>query len=46
MPEKRFSPEQMIAIVRQIELRLARGRSVAPACKEAAISEQNSRTGA
>ena len=34
MPEKRFSPEQMIAMVRQIEVRLARGRSIAPACEE------------
>jgi hypothetical protein len=39
---KRFSPEQIIAKLRQIEVQLAQGISLALACKEAGISEQNS----
>jgi hypothetical protein len=42
MPKKRFSPEQIIASLRQIEVHLAQGKSIAIACKEAAISEQSS----
>src|SRR5918995_2229948 len=38
---KRFTPEQMIAKLRQIEVQLAQGKSVALACKDAAISEQS-----
>jgi putative transposase len=41
MPKKRFSPEQIIATLRQIEVHLAQGKSVALACKDAAISEQS-----
>ena len=41
---KRFSPEQIGVMLRQIEVQLAQGRRLALACKEAAISEQNSRT--
>ena len=41
MPKKRFSPEQVIATLRQIEVQLAQGKSVALACKDAAISEQS-----
>jgi putative transposase len=44
MPKKRFSPEQIIATLRQIEVHLAQVRSIALACKEVAISEQNSGT--
>ena len=43
---KRFTPEQIIATLRQIEVQLAQGKSVALACKDAAISEQNYRTSA
>ena len=39
---KRFSPEQIIAMLRQLEVQLATGKSLALACKEAGISEQNS----
>ena len=46
MPKKTFSSEQIIAKLRQIEVQLARGKSIALACKEAAISEQNSETSA
>jgi transposase InsO family protein len=35
MPKKRFSPEQIIATLRQIEVQLAQGKSIALACKEA-----------
>jgi transposase-like protein len=41
MPKKRFSSEQIIAKLRQIEVHLAQGKSVALACKDAAISEQS-----
>src|SRR5215210_1680945 len=41
MPKKRFTPEQIIAKLRQIEVQLAQGKSVALACKDAAISEQS-----
>jgi hypothetical protein len=33
-------------MLRQIEIQIARGKSLALACKEAEISEQNSRTSA
>ncbi len=46
MPKKRFSPEEMIATLRQIEVQLAQGKSIALACKDAAISEQNYRASA
>src|SRR5215204_6857522 len=37
---KRFSPEQIIATLRQIEVQLAQGKGLALACKEAGIAEQ------
>jgi putative transposase len=46
MPKKRLSPEQMIAKLRQIEVQLAQSKSIALACKDAAISEKNSGTSA
>ena len=46
MPKKRFSPEQIIAKLRQIGVQLAQGKSIALACKDATISEQNSGTSA
>jgi len=39
MPKKRFSPEQIIAKLHQIEVHLAQGRSMALACKEATAPE-------
>jgi len=42
MPKKRFSSEQIIAKLRQIEVQLAQGKSTVLACKEAGISEQSS----
>ena len=41
MATKRFSQEQIMATLRQIEVHLAQGKSVALACKDAAISEQS-----
>ncbi len=40
MPKQSFSLEQIIAKLRQIEVLVAHGKSVAIACKEAGISEQ------
>ena len=37
---RKVSPEQIIAKLRQIEVQLAQGRSLALACKEAGIAEQ------
>ncbi len=39
---RKVSPEQIIATLRQIEVQLATGKSLALACKEAGVSEQNS----
>ena len=44
MPKKCFSPEQIIATLRQIEVHLAQGKSIALACKDATIPEQSSGT--
>jgi hypothetical protein len=41
MTKKRFSPEQIIATLRQIKMQLAQGKSIALACKEASNSERN-----
>jgi mono/diheme cytochrome c family protein len=41
MPKTRFSSEQILAKLRQIEVQLAQGKSIALACKDAAISEQS-----
>jgi hypothetical protein len=41
MPKKRFSPEHIMAMLRQIEVQLAQGKSIALACKEAANPESS-----
>ena len=38
---KRFSPEQIVVTLRQIEVQLAQGMSLALACKEGGLSEQS-----
>jgi hypothetical protein len=43
---RKASPEQIIAKLRQIEVQLAQGKSLALACKEGGLSEQNSGTSA
>ena len=39
MPKKVFSPEQIVAKLRAIEVALANGKSVAVACRESGIVE-------
>jgi len=41
MAKKRFSPEQIVTLLRQIELATAQGKSVSVACREARISDQS-----
>jgi transposase len=43
---RQLSPEQAVVRLRQIEVQLAQGMSLAQACKEIGISEQNSGTSA
>ena|SRR3972149_2888381 len=40
MPKKRFSSEQIVTKLRQIEVLLAQGKALAVTCREAEISEQ------
>ena len=37
---RKLSPEQIAVMLRQIEVQLAQGKSLAQACKEAGIAEQ------
>jgi hypothetical protein len=41
MPKKRFSPEQIVTLLRQIEVTMGQGKSAQLAYWEAGISEQN-----
>ena len=41
MPKKRFSPEQIVTLLRQIEVTTAQGKSIGIACREAGISDQS-----
>ena len=41
MPRKSFTPEQIIAKLRQIEVLISQGQSVAGGCRAAEISEQS-----
>lgn len=41
MPRKRHSAEQIVAKLRQIDVLVAQGRTIAQACKESEISEQS-----
>ena len=41
MPKKRFSAEQIVALLRQIEVAMGQGKSAQLACREAGISEQS-----
>ena len=40
MPKKRPSAEQIVTLLRQIEVATSQGKSVAMACREAEISDQ------
>jgi transposase-like protein len=41
MPKKRFSAEQIVTVLRQIEVATAQGKTIALACREAGISDQS-----
>ena len=40
MTKKRHTPEQIVTLVRQVEVAVANGKGTPQACKEAAITEQ------
>ena len=40
MPKKRFSAEQIVTLLRQIEVAIGQGKSTQIACRDAGISEQ------
>ena len=46
MPRKKLAAEQVVTKLRQIEVMQGQGKSMATACKEAGITEQNSGTNA
>ena len=41
MPKKRFSAEQIVVVLRQIEVLMAQGKATPVACREAGISQQS-----
>jgi hypothetical protein len=41
MPKKRFSAEQIVVLLRQIEVLMSQGKAVPIACREAGISQQS-----
>lgn len=41
MPKKRFSAEQVVTMLRQIEVATSQGKSIGVACREAGISDQS-----
>ena len=40
MPMKKHKPEQIVALLRQIEVEIANGKTTPQACKEAEITQQ------
>ena len=40
MPNQRYKPEQIVTMLRQIEVGIANGKTTPQACKEAAITVQ------
>ena len=40
MPMKRYKPEQIVTLLRQIEVEMANGKTTPQACKEAEITVQ------
>jgi hypothetical protein len=46
MPKKRFSAEQIIVVLRQIEVLMSQGKTRAVACREAGVSQQSCATNA
>jgi len=41
MPKKRFSAEQIVTLLRQIEVATAQGKTISIACREVGISDQS-----
>jgi transposase-like protein len=41
MPSKKYKPEQMVSLLRQIEVAVANGKSTPQGCRDAGISEQS-----
>jgi hypothetical protein len=41
MPKKRFSAEQIVTLLRQIEVSMSQGKSAPEACRAAGISQQS-----
>jgi hypothetical protein len=41
MPKKRFSAEQIVVLLRQIEVLMSQGKAPPVACREAGISQQS-----
>ena len=41
MPRKRFSAEQIVVVLRQIEVLMSQGKAAPVACREAGISQQS-----
>jgi putative transposase len=41
MPKKRFNAEQIVILLRQIEVAMGQGKSTQIACRDAGISEQS-----
>jgi putative transposase len=41
MPKKRFSAEQIVVLLRQIEVLMSQGKTALIACREAGISQQS-----
>jgi len=41
MPKKRFSTEQIVILLRQIEVLISQGKSAPLACRDAGISQQS-----
>jgi transposase-like protein len=41
MPKKRFGAEQIVTVLRAIEVLLAQGKATPEACREAGISQQS-----
>ena len=40
MPAKKFKPEQIVTLLRQIEVEVANGKATPQACRDAGITEQ------
>jgi len=41
MRERNFSAEQIVAVLRQIEVLMAQGKAAPVACREAGVSQQS-----